>query len=96
MSPPEPGTYWIYSCVRNEMDKKLAMTFNSEGKPVTVTPLDVSDSSQRWMIENYHDLQYVIPASHKDLKANYGETINTIGGDGHPCWIISPENDGYM
>ncbi|KAG8776774.1 hypothetical protein FRC12_000701 [Ceratobasidium sp. 428] len=117
--PPEPGTYWIYSCVRNEMDQKLAMTFNGEAKPITVTPLEVSNSAQRvsiisvpagprevclltflkfikWIIENYHELQCVIPGSQKDLKANYGQTINTTGGDGHPCWIISPENNGYI
>ncbi|KAG8772802.1 hypothetical protein FRC12_002881 [Ceratobasidium sp. 428] len=72
------------------------MTFNGEAKPITVTPLEVSNSAQRWVIENYHELQYVIPGSQKDLKANYGQTINTTGGDGHPCWIISPEDDGYI
>jgi hypothetical protein len=44
---PAPGTYHIFSRVLDENGHKLAMTFNGDKEPITVTPLDTSNTKQR-------------------------------------------------
>lgn len=40
MSRPQPGTYVIYNRVASATGELLAMTFNGDQQPISVTPLD--------------------------------------------------------
>jgi hypothetical protein len=44
---PEPGTYVIFSRVLSVNGEKLAMTFNGDKQPITVTKLDSWSTKQR-------------------------------------------------
>jgi hypothetical protein len=44
---PEPGTYVIYNRVLSVNGEKLAMTFNGDQQPITVTKLDSWSTKQR-------------------------------------------------
>ncbi|KAG9119626.1 hypothetical protein FRC07_005280 [Ceratobasidium sp. 392] len=94
-TPPGPGTYQIYSRVLSPSGEQLALTFNGSEQPITVTALESYNPAQIWVIQNHNELQFVIPYSNQELKANYLEgTIGTRDG-GHPCWGIRNDK-GYF
>ncbi|KAJ2919756.1 hypothetical protein MD484_g655, partial [Candolleomyces efflorescens] len=93
-----PGTYYIWSRVENAKGQRLAMTFNGNKQPITVTPLDTSNSKQRWVIQDYkgdsRGLQHVKPKDDQTLEAGWGETIYTLPV-GNYVWGITQDN-GYV
>ncbi|KAG8736431.1 hypothetical protein FRC12_017610 [Ceratobasidium sp. 428] len=92
---PEPGVYCIYNRVLSESGHQLAMTYNGDNQPITVTPLDSMNTAQHWMIENYNENQFVIPRANPDLKANWEESVMYTRAGGHPCWTIL-QDKGYF
>ncbi|KAJ3487021.1 hypothetical protein NLI96_g3820 [Meripilus lineatus] len=95
MSRPTPGTYYIYNRVHDSDGNQLAMTFNGNGRPITVTPLDTGDSRQKWVIQNYdRRLQHIKPRDNQNLEAGWGDTIYTLPV-GNYVWSIT-KDDGYV
>ncbi|KAG8775019.1 hypothetical protein FRC12_001709 [Ceratobasidium sp. 428] len=97
-SQPEPGLYHIISPVPSETSgDKLAMKFNGDNQPITVTPLlDYSNPAQHWILENFNELKCIIPRNNPDLKANWYESAIYTWAGGHPCWDIVAEQGYYF
>ncbi|KAG8772803.1 hypothetical protein FRC12_002882 [Ceratobasidium sp. 428] len=95
MSCPPPDTYIIYNRVLGASGRRLAMTFNGDKQPITVTPLDPSNVKQHWVIEDYDShTQHVKPRERQDLEAGWGESIYTLPL-GNYVWNITSDN-GYV
>ena len=66
-----PGTYYIWSRVENAKGQRLAMTFNGNKQPITVTPLDTSNSKQR--VRNFAAPECAIAVTDLDMIALVGD-----------------------
>ncbi|KAJ7054392.1 hypothetical protein C8F01DRAFT_1235197 [Mycena amicta] len=94
MSRPADGVYFIYNRALSPQGEKLAMVFNGNQQPITVTPLNTSATNQRWEIRTYdRTTQHVIPMDDKRLEAGWGAKIYTLV-QGNYVWNITHDN-GY-
>ncbi|KAF8694156.1 hypothetical protein RHS03_08226, partial [Rhizoctonia solani] len=92
-----PGDYAIVNRVNASDGKRLALTFNGDGKNVTVTPFD----SSSWTIENYKydevratSLQHVKPKSNTKLEAALGPAVN-VRPVGNYVFGITQDSSGW-
>ncbi|KAG8685104.1 hypothetical protein FRC11_011113, partial [Ceratobasidium sp. 423] len=99
----QPGIYLIYNRVQNAQGQRLAMTFSGDQKPITVAPVELHNTKQRWIIENYGidtlggSGYRVKPEENPGLEAASDKTIFTrpIGPRG-PIWSIRSNESGTM
>ncbi|CAE6434236.1 unnamed protein product [Rhizoctonia solani] len=95
------GTYLIYNRVQNAQGQRLAITFNGDQKPVTVTPVGLRNTKQRWIIERFGPDHFggsgyrVVPEENPGLEVGWGKAIFTQPM-GSSNWSIYNEESGAI
>ncbi|KAG8725803.1 hypothetical protein FRC11_001451 [Ceratobasidium sp. 423] len=95
------GIYVIYSRVLNAQGQRLALTFNGDQKPITVTPVELRNTKQRWMIEKFGSDHFggvsyrFQPEGNPGLEVGWGKAVFTQPM-GSSNWSVCNEESGSI